>query len=140
MSARAVVLAWRPVPPQPADVPWDWTALAACQYTDPDAFFPDRGESPVPAKRVCGSCEVRAECLEYALENRIPHGVFGGTTERQRRVILAARERESGALRCESRRHLLTGENVLPNGKCAACREAAFRSAEGRRVARGLAA
>lgn len=136
----AIVLAWQPVPPQRPDVPWDWTALAACQYTDVDAFFPEKGESPAPAKRVCASCEVRAECLEYALEGRIREGVWGGTTERQRRPLLAERERAAGIGRCASGHHVLTAANLLPDGKCAPCRAGAVRSAESRRIAKGLAA
>jgi len=144
--ARGVeVMAWRPevpgrnLPGDAADEP-SWQDAALCAQTDPEAFFVEKGGSVRPAKKVCAACPVRIDCLEFALEIRAPFGVWGGTTERQRRVILAARERESGAVRCESRRHLLTGENVLPNGKCAACREAAFRSAEGRRLAKNLAA
>jgi len=143
MSIRVVdVMAWCPNIPG-----WDlgddippWQDAALCAQTDPELFFPEKGGSVRAPKQVCAACPVAAECLEFALENRIPFGIFGGTTERQRRGILAARERESGAVRCESRRHLLTGANVLPNGKCAACREAGFKSAEGRRLARELAA
>jgi WhiB family redox-sensing transcriptional regulator len=43
------------------------------------------------AKRICSDCPVQVRCLEYALENRIDHGVWGGTSERQRRRILKAR-------------------------------------------------
>jgi len=124
--------------PDPAEASWQDAAL--CAQVDPELFFPEKGGSVTAPKKICAACPVRVNCLEFALENREQFGIFGGTTERQRRVILAGRERESGAVRCESRRHLLTGENVLPNGKCAACREAGFRSAEGRRLAKNLAA
>jgi WhiB family redox-sensing transcriptional regulator len=43
------------------------------------------------AKRICATCPVKEPCLEYALEYRIDHGVWGGTTERQRRRILRKR-------------------------------------------------
>ena len=43
------------------------------------------------AKRLCVNCAVRSECLEYALRNRIDHGVWGGTSERERRRILKSR-------------------------------------------------
>jgi WhiB family redox-sensing transcriptional regulator len=46
------------------------------------------------ARRVCADCPVKTECLEYALANRIDHGVWGGTSERERRRILKARARE----------------------------------------------
>jgi WhiB family redox-sensing transcriptional regulator len=44
-----------------------WQERALCAQTDPEAFFPEKGGSTREAKRVCLSCEVRAECLEYAL-------------------------------------------------------------------------
>jgi WhiB family redox-sensing transcriptional regulator len=142
MTVRAAeVLAWHPeIPGWDLGAPPSWQDAALCAQTDPEAFFPEKGGSVRSPKRVCASCPVTAECLEFALENRMPFGIWGGTTERQRRVILAAREREAGAVRCDSRRHVLAGGNVLPDGKCAACSAAAARSAEGRRIAKGLAA
>lgn len=65
----------------------DWHDLAACQYTDPDAFFVEKGQSTNAAKRVCAACEVRAECLEYALANGEKWGVWGGLSEQERRRI-----------------------------------------------------
>ena len=49
------------------------------------------------ARRMCAGCPVRAECLEYALLHRIPQGVWGGASERERRRILRARRRSAGA-------------------------------------------
>jgi len=46
-----------------------WQDRALCAQTDPEAFFPEKGGSTREAKRVCRGCEVRAECLDYALEN-----------------------------------------------------------------------
>src|SRR5215472_6468427 len=46
-----------------------WQDRALCAQTDPEAFFPEKGGSTREAKRVCRGCEVRAECLEYALEH-----------------------------------------------------------------------
>ena len=68
----------------------DWRNLALCQQTDPEAFFPEKGGSTREAKKVCGRCEVRAECLELALENRELHGVWGGMSDRERRRLLRA--------------------------------------------------
>ena len=65
-----------------------WTSRALCAETMPDEFFPSQGESPKRAKLICGSCPVTTECLTYALENREPYGVWGGTTERERDQIL----------------------------------------------------
>lgn len=68
--------------------PPDWTARAACAETFPDEFFPSQGESPKRAKLICAQCPVSTECLSYALENREPYGVWGGTTEAERAQIL----------------------------------------------------
>ena len=65
--------------------------LGSCRGMDPDIFFPDRGESLRPAKAVCEDCIVRDECLEFALDNRERFGVWGGTSERERRRLRRAR-------------------------------------------------
>jgi WhiB family redox-sensing transcriptional regulator len=62
-----------------------WQERALCAETDPEAFFPERGGSAREAKRICTACEVRAECLEYALANDERFGVWGGLSERERR-------------------------------------------------------
>ncbi len=62
-----------------------WITQAACRGMNPDLFFPDRGEDTTQAKAVCAGCSVRAECLEAALMNMDKHGIFGGTSERERR-------------------------------------------------------
>ena len=64
-----------------------WQDSALCAQTDPEAFFPEKGGSTREAKRVCRSCEVRAECLEYALENDERFGIWGGLSERERRRL-----------------------------------------------------
>ena len=65
----------------------DWQDRALCAQTDPEAFFPEKGGSTREAKKVCRSCEVRAECLEYALEHDERFGIWGGLSERERRRI-----------------------------------------------------
>ena len=65
--------------------PAGWQEKALCAQTDPEAFFPEKGGSTREAKRVCSSCEVRAVCLEYALENDERFGIWGGLSERERR-------------------------------------------------------
>ena len=67
-----------------ADTP-AWYADALCAQTDPEAFFPEKGGSTREAKRVCQSCDVRAECLEYALAHDERFGIWGGLSERERR-------------------------------------------------------
>ena len=63
----------------------DWRDRGRCAETDPVAFFPDKGGSIAEAKRVCFACEVRVECLEYALEHGERHGVWGGLSYPPRR-------------------------------------------------------
>ena len=46
-----------------------WQERSLCAQTDPEAFFPEKGGSTREAKKVCVSCEVRVECLEYAQPN-----------------------------------------------------------------------
>jgi len=64
-----------------------WQDRAICAQTDPDAFFPEKGGSTREAKKVCRGCEVRAECLEYALERDERFGIWGGLSERERRRL-----------------------------------------------------
>jgi WhiB family redox-sensing transcriptional regulator len=69
----------------------DWMATGNCRYEPPATFFPSDGVGVEIAKRICATCPVSAPCLEYALDHRIDHGVWGGTSERQRRRILKQR-------------------------------------------------
>ena len=64
-----------------------WKASGACQGLDPELFFPDQGEPLDQARAVCGGCVVRMACLEHALSMPERFGVWGGTSERQRRII-----------------------------------------------------
>jgi WhiB family transcriptional regulator, redox-sensing transcriptional regulator len=64
-----------------------WVSKARCSSTDPDEFFV-RGAAQRKAAVICQHCPVVAECLAYALDNQMEFGVWGGTTERQRRVLL----------------------------------------------------
>src|SRR5512138_99613 len=64
-----------------------WQDEANCLGVDPDLFFPERGASTREAKEVCRGCVVRAQCLEYALENSEKFGIWGGMSERERRRI-----------------------------------------------------
>lgn len=69
------------------DGPLGWQERALCAQTDPEAFFPEKGGSTREAKKVCASCEVRGECLNYALENDERFGIWGGLSERERRKL-----------------------------------------------------
>ena len=64
-----------------------WRELAACRGADLNLFFPERGESAGAARQVCAACPVRQACLDYAITNRITHGVWGGLPERERRAM-----------------------------------------------------
>jgi WhiB family redox-sensing transcriptional regulator len=64
-----------------------WQERALCAQTDPEAFFPEKGGSTREAKKVCLTCEVRGECLEYALMNDERFGIWGGLSERERRKL-----------------------------------------------------
>jgi WhiB family redox-sensing transcriptional regulator len=72
-----------------------WRDRALCAEVDPELFFPETGESPDPAKRVCRACEVRAECLDYALDRGERFGVWGGLSVGERLDL--ARQRRPGA-------------------------------------------
>jgi len=65
----------------------DWQERALCAETDPEAFFPEKGGSTREAKRICQGCEVRSECLEYALQHDERFGIWGGLSERERRKL-----------------------------------------------------
>lgn len=68
-----------------------WMQAALCRDQPPSHFFPSDGVGVEVARRLCESCPVKARCLEYALVERIDHGVWGGTSERERRRILRSR-------------------------------------------------
>ena len=74
----------------------DWRQRAACRDQDPELFFPLSEMGPGAqqverAKSVCARCPVRAECLAYALDDGLDHGIFGGATEAERRAVRRAR-------------------------------------------------
>lgn len=86
-----------------------WMADAACHEHPEVNWFPERGQSAEPAKKVCGDCLVRSECLDYALrQGRVDRealaGVWGGTTGRERRRAV-----QSGGV-VEYRRQMYIGD------------------------------
>ena len=62
-----------------------WQHKALCAQTDPEAFFPEKGGSTRDAKRVCAKCEVREQCLKWAIDHDERFGIWGGMSERERR-------------------------------------------------------
>ncbi len=68
-----------------------WMTRGLCRDKAPSTFFPSDGVGVEIARRICAECPVKAQCLEYALRNGIDHGVWGGTSERERRRIARRR-------------------------------------------------
>jgi WhiB family transcriptional regulator, redox-sensing transcriptional regulator len=74
-----------------------WQLRAACRGPRSTVFFPpttgerrdEREARETKAKRICAECAVRADCLDYALAIREPHGVWGGLNEHERAALLA---------------------------------------------------
>jgi WhiB family transcriptional regulator, redox-sensing transcriptional regulator len=86
-----------------ATTDWEtgWQYRAACRGEDAEMFFAPnyferKEEKEVRegrAKAICARCPVRAECLEYAIRNREPHGIWGGLNESERKALIRQRER-----------------------------------------------
>jgi WhiB family transcriptional regulator, redox-sensing transcriptional regulator len=74
-----------------------WRKRAACRGIDVEIFYPatDEDDEAEPAKVVCAECPVRQACLEHALAHREREGIWGGTTERERRRILRQRRKSA---------------------------------------------
>jgi WhiB family redox-sensing transcriptional regulator len=77
-----------------------WRSAAACRSAEPDLFFPisDSGparEQMATAKAICATCQVRRECLAFALRTGQTYGIWGGTTEHERAAV---RRRTAGSL------------------------------------------
>ena len=66
---------------------FSWKQDANCLGINPDLFYPERGVSSAQAKSVCRGCTVKEQCLEYALQNGEKFGIWGGMSERGRRVL-----------------------------------------------------
>ena len=75
----------------------NWMGQGNCRDHPPSTFFPSDGVGVELARRICATCPVQAPCLEYALRNRVDHGVWGGTSERERRRIARKRRLASTA-------------------------------------------
>lgn len=89
--------------------PEDWTVLALCAQVDGDLFFPEKGGSTREAKRICQGCEVREQCLAFAVEHQVRFGVWGGLSERERRPFLAV---TPGFTERAARAHHLSGQGL----------------------------
>jgi WhiB family transcriptional regulator, redox-sensing transcriptional regulator len=81
----------------------DWRSRAACLSADPDLFFPISSSGPArdqvaKAKAICAGCQVRQECLKYALTTHQIHGVWGGTSEKERQLLRSLKAQTARAL------------------------------------------
>ena len=90
------------MPPIDPGLSTSWRADAACRLFPPDLFFPTgtangAQDDIAAAKRICGICEVREPCLEFALANRQEFGVWGGLDEEERRAERRARRAGAAA-------------------------------------------
>ncbi|AOT62107.1 MULTISPECIES: WhiB family transcriptional regulator [Streptomyces] len=79
----------------PAGAEPSWQESALCAQTGPELFFPEPGSSTREAKFLCGLCEIREACLEYALTHDERFGVWGGLSEQERYEL--RRRRSSSA-------------------------------------------
>ena len=82
----------------------EWVHRARCKDEDPELFFPIGTTGPAAAqideaKAICMQCEVRAQCLEWALATGQDAGVWGGLSEEERRALRRARRREAAGIR-----------------------------------------
>ncbi|MFN8021831.1 MAG: WhiB family transcriptional regulator [Acidimicrobiales bacterium] len=77
--------------PSDDDSVTSWMSGGNCRNYPPAVFFPSDGVGVDRARKICSDCPVAEQCLEYALEQRIEHGVWGGASERERRRILKRR-------------------------------------------------
>jgi len=71
--------------------PLAWMAQGNCVGEPVDVFFVDQGESANLARSICAGCQVREECLDFALTEGIQHGFWGGHNVRERRRLRKAR-------------------------------------------------
>lgn len=55
-------------------------------------FYPERGQTGKAARKLCGRCSVRVECLDYAISTKEGFGIWGGLSERERRVVKRERK------------------------------------------------
>ena len=74
-----------------------WQERALCAQTDPEAFFPEKGGSTREAKKVCLSCDVRSECLEYALGHDERFGIWADSPSASGASSRSARSNQAHA-------------------------------------------
>jgi WhiB family transcriptional regulator, redox-sensing transcriptional regulator len=78
----------------------DWLSRSACLGADPDVFFPISSTAAAApqvarAKAICADCPVRPTCLDFAMANRDLQGIWGGTTDEERRKARRSKARSA---------------------------------------------
>jgi len=73
----------------------EWMADGKCREYPAAVFFPRDGTGVIKAQRICATCPVNEQCLNYALENHVDHGIWGGKSERERRRLQRTRRRRT---------------------------------------------
>ncbi len=76
--------------------PVAWMDDANCTQTDPELFFPEKGEPAHYARSICEPCRVKQQCLDYAIGNGFHLGVWGGLTPKERSAVAKARAKGGG--------------------------------------------
>ena len=61
----------------------------ACKDVDTNLFFSELKSKIEKAKTICNSCPVKSECLEFALNDGIEFGIFGGATPHERKQLVS---------------------------------------------------
>ncbi|MFE4834474.1 WhiB family transcriptional regulator [Arthrobacter sp. NPDC056691] len=69
-----------------------WREDALCAQVDPELFFPEKGQPSRDAKKICSTCDVREQCLQWAMTANQRHGVWGGLTARERSRLAQSRD------------------------------------------------
>lgn len=87
IESLARIASDRPYDTATLPAPPPWTEDAACATTDPEIFFPQKGGTSRPAKKICATCPVLTLCRQYAIDNNDLHGVWGGLSDRERRKL-----------------------------------------------------
>lgn len=77
-----------------------WRAEGACRGKNPQWWYPSQGGATHAAKalRICATCPVKTECLDWAIEAGEGHGIWGGLMEAERRREARRREREAAGV------------------------------------------
>lgn len=106
---------------------WNWRIAARCRTADAEELFV-RGAEQRRARQFCATCPVRTECLAHALDERVEFGVWGGTTERERRALLRSRpgvRSWAELLRAARAAHYAAGPAPGASGPASAAEESA---------------